>query len=139
MLKAHQACIDLLKNVLRIQGREVAFLAEHELPDKARLMNLPVEESSIAGPSALPESSSSAPQLTHFPGHGNTLGSAPSVNPNTRPQAPIQQQQSRSGPVQFPQSDIDILVGLGATPQQAQDALQSAGGNVESAAAFLFG
>ncbi|PIL37721.1 hypothetical protein GSI_01415 [Ganoderma sinense ZZ0214-1] len=36
MLKAHQACIDLEKNVLRIQGREVSFLAEHELPDKAR-------------------------------------------------------------------------------------------------------
>lgn len=29
MLKAHQACIDLEKNVLRIQGREVKFLAEH--------------------------------------------------------------------------------------------------------------
>ena len=36
MLKRHQACIDLEKNVLRIQGREVPFLAEHELPEKAR-------------------------------------------------------------------------------------------------------
>ena len=36
MLKAHQVCIDLEKNVLQIQGREVRFLSEHELPDKAR-------------------------------------------------------------------------------------------------------
>ena len=36
MLKAHQACIDLEKGVLRIQGREVAFLPEHELPPNAR-------------------------------------------------------------------------------------------------------
>ncbi|KAK2465970.1 hypothetical protein APHAL10511_001611 [Amanita phalloides] len=36
MLKGHRACIDLEKNVLRIQGREVKFLSEHELPVKAR-------------------------------------------------------------------------------------------------------
>lgn len=36
MLMAHQACIDLEKNVLRIRGREMRFLAEHELPEKAK-------------------------------------------------------------------------------------------------------
>ena len=36
MLKGHRACIDLEKNVLRIQGREIPFLSEHELPEKAR-------------------------------------------------------------------------------------------------------
>jgi len=34
MLKAHQACIDLEKSVLRIQGREVRFLSEHELQSR---------------------------------------------------------------------------------------------------------
>ena len=43
MLKAHQACIDLEKNVLRIQGREVSFLPEHELPEKARNPGLHAE------------------------------------------------------------------------------------------------
>ena len=43
MLKAHQACIDLEKNVLRIQGREVRFLAEHELPEKARDAEQPAD------------------------------------------------------------------------------------------------
>ena len=34
MLRAHQACIDLERNVLRIRGREVKFLDEHEIPEK---------------------------------------------------------------------------------------------------------
>lgn len=32
MLKRHQACIDLAKDALIIQGREIRFLSEHELP-----------------------------------------------------------------------------------------------------------
>lgn len=32
MLKRHQACIDLAKDALVIQGREIRFLSEHELP-----------------------------------------------------------------------------------------------------------
>ncbi len=43
MLKQHQACIDLDKNVLRINGREVTFLAEHELPEQARMMERPID------------------------------------------------------------------------------------------------
>ena len=34
MLRTHQACIDLERNVLRIRGREVKFLDEHEIPEK---------------------------------------------------------------------------------------------------------
>lgn len=36
MLKKHQMCIDLGKNVLRIGETEIAFLTEHELPDQAK-------------------------------------------------------------------------------------------------------
>lgn len=32
MLKRHQATIDLAKDALVIQGREIRFLSEHELP-----------------------------------------------------------------------------------------------------------
>ena len=35
-LKNHQACIDLGKNVLRIQGEEIAFLSEKDLPGEAK-------------------------------------------------------------------------------------------------------
>ena len=37
MSKADHACIDLEKNFLRIQGREVSFLPKRELPGKARI------------------------------------------------------------------------------------------------------
>ena len=37
MLKRYQASIDLAKNALVINGRQVRFLDEHELPENARL------------------------------------------------------------------------------------------------------
>ena len=37
MLKRYQASIDLAKNALVINGRQVRFLVEHELPENARL------------------------------------------------------------------------------------------------------
>ncbi len=75
MLKQHQACIDLDKNVLRINGREVTFLAEHELPEQARMMERPIDladTNTSAGPSSIP--SGSQPQ---FPGSGHALGNQP--------------------------------------------------------------
>lgn len=47
MLKRHQCCIDLYKNVLRIgtTGREVPFLPEGELPSHARLARLSSSDS----------------------------------------------------------------------------------------------
>jgi DNA damage-inducible protein 1 len=36
VLKRHQAIIDLQKNCLRINGEEIPFLAEHELPNQMR-------------------------------------------------------------------------------------------------------
>lgn len=52
MLKSYQASIDLEKNVLRIQGREIRFLSEHELPAKAKGPN-PSSISNNPGPSIL--------------------------------------------------------------------------------------
>lgn len=125
MLKAHQACIDLEKNVLRIQGREVKFLAEHELPDKAR--HFEGEGEAETGPS----SSGEAPAQQHFPGSGSTLGSAPVAH--TPPAA-----QSHSGQSKFSEESINTLVGLGATRELAISSLEAAGGNVDIAASFLF-
>lgn len=136
MLKAHQACIDLGKNVLRIQGREVGFLSEHELPEQARLIDSGVEDPSASTSG----SSSSVPQPARlgggtgnrgppFPGGGNTLGSAPAPRAATRPTAT----QSR-----HPESAIELIMGLGVSREVAISTLDAAGGNVDAAASLLF-
>ncbi|TDL29358.1 hypothetical protein BD410DRAFT_736209 [Rickenella mellea] len=135
MLKAHQAIIDLEKSVLRIQGREVKFLAEHELPDKARMFEMPVEDpasSSAAGTSmGRPQGAGSG--QSHFPGGGNTLGSPPSGAGRGAVAA-----QRPAPPSPYPEADIQTLINLGATRETAIRALDAVGGNVEYAASVLF-
>jgi DNA damage-inducible protein 1 len=110
------------KNVLRIQGQEIPFLAEHELPEKARIQfNLQGEEIAreAAAQSSQPSGSSSQ---SHFPGAGNRLGSTPA---QLRDQLPEE-------------NAISTLVSLGATREQAIQCLLEAGGNVDIAAFLLF-
>ncbi|KAG6856036.1 hypothetical protein H0H87_008140 [Tephrocybe sp. NHM501043] len=126
MLKAHQACIDLAKNALRIQGREVQFLSEHELPEKAR------REATGEPPEASAGSSSSAtparPQS--FPGGGNTLGAPPGGQPARSPAPAAQSRHS--------EEHIRILMDLGASRDVAIRSLDAAGGNIDVAASLLF-
>ncbi|KAJ8483003.1 hypothetical protein ONZ51_g4978 [Trametes cubensis] len=116
MLKAHQACIDLEKNVLRIQGREAA-------DDAAG----PSAAGAASGSSSLGHTSMQP--AGHFPGSGHTLGSAPVAAGAGRgrgaPGAQPAQAQPRS---QFPESDIQTLIGLGATREIAIRNLEAAGG-----------
>ncbi|KAG8926531.1 DNA damage-inducible protein 1 [Tulasnella sp. 418] len=143
MLKAHQACIDLEKNVLRIQGREVQFLPEHELPRRGP--EAPSELQNPSGPSTSGPSTSSAqppsqqqqqpqqPQPQHFPGSGHTLGSVSGSSqarqtPPTRPPASSE----------FPEDHIKMLINFGATREEAIELLRQVGGNVEVAASMLF-
>jgi len=129
MLKRHQACIDLRKDKLVIQGVEVPFLGEADIPksfEEAR-----IEEPTVKGPG------------------GTTIGarsgavSGPSANqppPTTstsessRGQPAVHTQQSPS----FPAESIDQLVALGFSREEAINALQACGGNVEFAAGLLF-
>ena len=140
MLKAHQACIDLQKGVLRIQGREVSFLPEHELPEKARNLeagvdadeslpsaqpvSTPTGSSGLRGGSSTPQNAGSG---SRFPGGGHTLGAAPTGGT------------AASTSARYPESDIQALVGLGASREQATNLLEASGGNVDVAASMLFG
>ncbi|KAF8956718.1 hypothetical protein BDZ97DRAFT_154576 [Flammula alnicola] len=132
MLKAHQACIDLEKNVLRIQGREVSFLSEHELPDKARdppnLEQL-TEVSSPSGPST------STPAPTTFPGGGRTIGSSPAGRSAVPPARSTPQ---RPPGTTHPEASIQMLMDLGVTRELAISTLDASGGNVDVAASLLF-
>ncbi|KEP53054.1 DNA damage-inducible V-SNARE-binding protein Ddi1 [Rhizoctonia solani 123E] len=151
MLKAHQACIDLEKNVLRIQGREVRFLSEHELPDKARHdtsaelegSKSQTPSTSTPAPGTQPASSSATPApAQQFPGAGSTLGSAPasapSPNPNPNPRAPRPAAQPPAAPVTFPEEHIATLQGFGATREEAIRLLQMSRGNLDLAASMMF-
>jgi DNA damage-inducible protein 1 len=123
MLKSHRACVDLDKNCLRIQGQEIPFLAEHELPDKAKHYSLPPpSEEEEAQSSAQPNQPIPAPSGSHFPGSGNTLGSVA-----------VPQQRE-----QFSEEKISALTNLGASREQAVQLLREANGNVDMAASLLF-
>ncbi|KAJ3736223.1 hypothetical protein DFJ43DRAFT_710758 [Lentinula guzmanii] len=165
MLKSYQASIDLEKNVLRIQGREIPFLSEHELPAKARgleeeeeALNSALNASRGAGPSTGPQ---------HFPGGGSTLGGPPAPRlatagaatpgasnirasgyaprPPTTPStsATSANTPSRPNPASstrqtHPEANIAVLMDLGATREVAISMLNAAGGNVDAAASLMF-
>jgi len=133
MLKAHQACIDLEKNVLRIQNREVRFLSEHELPDKARIVDsgqeLPVEVGPSATPGPVPN------PVRSFPGGGHTLGSSPAGPARSGPARPAAVQPAAS---RYAEKDIKVLMDLGVTREVAISTLDAAGGNLDVAASLLF-
>jgi len=143
MLKAHQACIDLQKGVLRIQEREVSFLPEHQLPEKARILEAGVEADGslptpqpAAGPSSARGGTSSSPGPagtgpSRFPGGGHTLGGGGGNASSAGGPTPV-----AGG---YPESAVQALVGLGASREQAVQLLTAAGGNVDVAASMLFG
>lgn len=130
MLKAHQACIDLEKGVLRIKGREVGFLPEHELPDAAKLFEGKPEDASTAGPSSAP----AQPPPQPFPGSGHTLGAPPRPGQGRGAPAPgAAPAQSR-----YSEQDINTLMNLGVSREVAVSTLDAANGNLDVAASLLF-
>lgn len=130
MLKRYQANIDLMKGALVIQGTEVPFLGEADIPkeqqeheqamlDEAKKAGLAATKSassdnSQAGPSVAAAGSTSSGQAT---------GQAPS---SARPQP-------------FPAADVAKLTDLGASREEAIHLLEIAGGNVEEAAGLFLG
>lgn len=134
MLKRHQACIDLAKDKLIIQGEEIAFLGEADIPKETE--EALEEEPTIPGPA------------------GTTIGqrsgavSAPTaVGPNTdSPQPtqtatpPVSAAPTSAAPAthNFPSEHIDQLMELGFSREAAINALQATEGNVQLAAGLFF-
>jgi len=119
MLKAHQACIDLQKGVLRIQGREVRFLSEHELPEKAR--DQPERED-------IPSASGSGNQPIR-----QSIAASRRAQPVRRPSQPLAAAGNNRS-----ERDISFLMDLGVTREVAISTLEAANGNVDVAASLLF-
>jgi len=127
MLKRYQASIDLAKDKLIIQGEEVPFLGEAEIPKESE--EALEEEPRLPGPA------------------GTTIGQRSGVvsGPQGTAAATSQQQQPQQAPQQqaaaqsFPEEHINQLMALGFPREAAINALQATGGNVEFAAGLLFG
>lgn len=113
MLKRHQACIDLHRNKLIIQGTEASFLGEAELPDNAKADFLDDPEGDAVAEGNYKESS------------GSSL---------------LQQKPMEDSPQtdRFDANKIAQLTNLGFSREQVIAALRRAGGDVEIAAGFLF-
>ncbi|KAG0040244.1 DNA damage-inducible protein 1 [Podila clonocystis] len=139
MLKRHQASIDLKKDALIINGTEIRFLSEHELPSSAKeTSELTPEELASIGQTptaAAAETSSSSSSAPANP----PVAPIPAPAPVSAPVAVA----APSRPVpdaspNYPSADIKTLTDLGASPAEAINALQAAEGNVELAANILF-
>lgn len=125
MLKRYQANIDLKKGALVIQGAEVPFLGEAEIPkeeeEDAAILDA-AKKSSVTG--ATTGSISDTPSQ---PGSGSAQAGSSAA------QVPL----STPGPASFPPSDVTKLTDLGFSREEAIQALEISGGNVDAAAGFL--
>ncbi|CED85548.1 DNA damage inducible protein [Phaffia rhodozyma] len=149
MLRRHQAVIDLSggHSMLKIQGVELPFLSEHELRGNASKWAREAEEKRGEPSSSSIVESKDMGQSERFPGSGSTISKPPSsIIPPTGPGV----SGSGSGPGsttvsagkkadgEFPENSIEVLVGLGASRQEAIGLLRMCNGDIELAASSLF-
>jgi DNA damage-inducible protein 1 len=146
MLKRHQACIDLSKDKLVIQGVEVSFLGEADIPKNMEEER--AEEPKVAGPGGTTiggkrkRSQIFEQRLTEIIARSGAVSGpsasspVPTTGPSAAPAAPAAPQPAAQP--SFPTESIDQLVALGFSREEAVNALAACGGNVEYAAGLLF-
>lgn len=120
MLKRHQAIIDLEKGLLRIQGNEIPFLGEADVPKSEERR---MEEPTIVKPDGAKIGGRSGEVKEEAPKDSSS-------QPNPAQQAP--------GASPFPEADITRLTDMGMGRDQAIQALTLAQGNVDAAANLMF-
>lgn len=142
MLKRHQASIDLAKDKLIIQGVEVPFLGEADIPKGMEEER--ADEPQVPGPGGTSIGGRSG--VIHGPAEP-AQNITPQAQPPSRPSQPqavsaAPRSQASSAPPaqpQFPDEDINQLVSLGFSREEAIQALAACGGNVEYAGGLLLG
>jgi len=134
MLKRHQASIDLAKDKLIIQGVEIPFLGEADIPRES--------EEAIKAEPKVP-----GPAGTTIGGRSGAV-SGPSAPAAAGPSAPAPAQPRPAAAAapppppppssRFPREHVEQLKALGASEERAIQALEATGGNVEYAASLIF-
>ncbi|KLU81935.1 hypothetical protein MAPG_01015 [Magnaporthiopsis poae ATCC 64411] len=135
MLKRYQATIDLSKGKLIIQGEEISFLGEADIPKESE--EALEEEPTISGPGGTTIGArSGAVSAPTAAGASEPSSSGPSQPSGSQPQ-----QQSLPGPPplpKFPEEHIEQLMNLGFSREAVIQALTATGGNLDYAANRLF-
>lgn len=135
MLKRYQAHIDLASDKLIIQGQEISFLGEAEIPKEEEAI---VQEPTIPGPAgtAIGQRSGAVMPAQEAPSQTPSQATPGAPPPQTQAQTAPQQPAAPSAGVT--PAHVDSLMAMGATREQAIQALQAAEDNVDMAASLIF-
>lgn len=152
MLKRYQATLDLAKDRLIIQGVEIPFLGEADIPKDSE--EALAQEPTIEGPNGTtvgqrsgvvsgPGGEESTPEPSAQPAAQAAPAAAPAPAPAAAPAAApspaaAPQPQQAAGVTAASEADIQQLVALGFPRDRSVQALEATGGNVEFAANLLF-
>jgi len=143
MLKRHQCCIDLHKNVLRIgtTGTETSFLSERDLPECARLSGIS-EEDIIHQSRKTAEERDLQEALKNSRDAANTSTNSttnpPQPNPSSSDNSKPQESNTIMPSDKFTEADVAELVALKFTRDQAIFELRRFDGDKTQATAALF-
>lgn len=108
MLKKHRACIDLRKNALTFDSCDIPFLAEHELPEKQRRMEIhgsDEDETAIEGRTVVP-------QVSTPPASSSAAIASPSTATATASAATTP---TTTATAAYPEKDIKLLTDMGVS------------------------
>lgn len=142
MLKRYQASLDLTQDKMIIQGEAIPFLGEAEIPRDEEAV---LEEPTVPGPAGttigqrsgavLPAEDQQAPQAQSQA--APALAPAAPVLSAAPPAGATPAQPAPSG-ANVSSEHVESLVAMGATREQAIQALQAAENNLEMAAGLIF-
>lgn len=146
MLKRHQATIDLARDKLIIQGEMIPFLGEAEIPKAEE--EAAAQEPTLPGPDGTAigqRTGAVVPPGQHqqqIPARPQAAQSAPSPAAAAAPAPSASQARPAAQPATTttnisPQA-IESLISMGATREQAIQALQAAEGDPDVAAGLIF-
>jgi DNA damage-inducible protein 1 len=130
MLKRHQGCIDLKRNVLEFGGGEIPFLPESEIPNSFEGQN----EENVPPPSS---SSGTAQRFQELSNATSQVATSSSNSSSFRPANRIADAQPHPSS-SYSEETILNLMNLGFSRDEVIRVLDKAGGNPELAAALLF-